>query len=231
MKKHVIDANKVVINKATSEQQVKEATFEFNDVFAVDIVMSSGEGKPKQLENPNPNPNPDPDPDPDPNPNPNSNPNRVAAECHGHGLAGEDDHRAGLGRELVKDAPVRVVVVRVVPAAAPRAARVSQERSAQQSGDEGSGDSHLGVDPVHLRRLRVAQLLQRAQSAGVDASQHYSTVPPELSLVGLCNPSRCTNGCQRGALEGKCMVQWTARGQSQHGRYNVYHLHGASCAA
>jgi len=51
MKKHVIDANKVVINKATSEQQVKEATFEFNDVFAVDIVMSSGEGKPKQLEN------------------------------------------------------------------------------------------------------------------------------------------------------------------------------------
>ena len=60
MKKHVIDANKVVINKATSEQQVKEATFEFNDVFAVDIVMSSGEGKPKQLDNPNPNPNPNP---------------------------------------------------------------------------------------------------------------------------------------------------------------------------
>jgi curved DNA binding protein len=51
MKKHVIDANKVVINKATTEQQVKEATFEVNDVFAVDIVMSSGEGKPKQLEN------------------------------------------------------------------------------------------------------------------------------------------------------------------------------------
>jgi len=51
MKKHVIDANKVVINKATTEQQVKEATFELNDVFAVDIVMSSGEGKPKQLEN------------------------------------------------------------------------------------------------------------------------------------------------------------------------------------
>jgi len=51
MKKHVIDANKVVINKATAEQQVKEATFEVNDVFAVDIVMSSGEGKPKQLDN------------------------------------------------------------------------------------------------------------------------------------------------------------------------------------
>jgi len=50
MKKHVIDANKVVINKQTTEQQVKEATFEINDVFAVDIVMSSGEGKPKQLD-------------------------------------------------------------------------------------------------------------------------------------------------------------------------------------
>jgi len=50
MKKHVIDANKVVINKQTTEQQVKEATFELNDVFAVDIVMSTGEGKPKQHE-------------------------------------------------------------------------------------------------------------------------------------------------------------------------------------
>lgn len=47
MKKHVIDANKVFINKSTTEQQVKEVKCEPNDVIGFDIVMSSGEGKPK----------------------------------------------------------------------------------------------------------------------------------------------------------------------------------------
>ena len=50
MKKHVIDANKTIINKSTPEQQVAEATLSKNDVFAIDIVMSTGEGKPKALE-------------------------------------------------------------------------------------------------------------------------------------------------------------------------------------
>jgi len=50
MKKHVIDANKVIINKSTTEQQVKDATVEMGDVFGFDIVMSTGEGKPKQLD-------------------------------------------------------------------------------------------------------------------------------------------------------------------------------------
>jgi len=50
MKKHVIDANKTIINKATTEQQVAEAKLAKNDVFAMDIVMSTGEGKPKQGE-------------------------------------------------------------------------------------------------------------------------------------------------------------------------------------
>jgi len=50
MKKHVIDANKTIINKSTSEQQVAEAKLATNDVFAIDVVMSTGEGKPKQLE-------------------------------------------------------------------------------------------------------------------------------------------------------------------------------------
>ena len=50
MKKHVIDANKTIINKATTEQQVAEATVQKNDVFAIDVVMSTGEGKPKQGE-------------------------------------------------------------------------------------------------------------------------------------------------------------------------------------
>jgi len=50
MKKHVIDANKTIINKSTAEQQVAEATVAKNDVFAIDVVMSTGEGKPKQGE-------------------------------------------------------------------------------------------------------------------------------------------------------------------------------------
>jgi len=50
MKKHVIDASKTIINKTTSEQQVQDASLAKNDVFAIDIVMSTGEGKPKQGE-------------------------------------------------------------------------------------------------------------------------------------------------------------------------------------
>lgn len=50
MKKHVIDANKVIINKTNAEQQVRDATMETNDVIGFDIVMSTGEGKPKQLD-------------------------------------------------------------------------------------------------------------------------------------------------------------------------------------
>mmetsp|Transcript_74028 Transcript_74028/g.123622 ORF Transcript_74028/g.123622 Transcript_74028/m.123622 type:complete len:415 (+) Transcript_74028:93-1337(+) len=47
MKKHVIDANKVIINKPTTDHQVKDAKVELGDVFGFDIVMSTGEGKPK----------------------------------------------------------------------------------------------------------------------------------------------------------------------------------------
>jgi curved DNA binding protein len=47
MKKHVIDANKTIINKSTTDQQVPDATIDKNDVFAIDVVMSTGEGKPK----------------------------------------------------------------------------------------------------------------------------------------------------------------------------------------
>lgn len=49
MKRHVIDGNKVIINKATVEQKVDEAEIEVNDVFALDVVMSTGEGKPKEF--------------------------------------------------------------------------------------------------------------------------------------------------------------------------------------
>jgi len=50
MKKHVIDANKTIINKATLEQQVAEAALAKNDVFAIDVVMSTGDGKPRASE-------------------------------------------------------------------------------------------------------------------------------------------------------------------------------------
>lgn len=48
MKRYVIDGSKVIISKETKEQQVEEVTFEVNEVYEIDIVMSTGEGKPQQ---------------------------------------------------------------------------------------------------------------------------------------------------------------------------------------
>ena len=45
MKKFVIDGQKVIINKATQEHKVEEFEFQDYEVYAVDIVMSTGEGK------------------------------------------------------------------------------------------------------------------------------------------------------------------------------------------
>jgi len=44
-KKHVIDGNRCVNNKPTVEHKVDEVTFEANDVFSFDVVLSTGEGK------------------------------------------------------------------------------------------------------------------------------------------------------------------------------------------
>lgn len=49
MKQFVIDGNKVIIQKTVpGEQAVDEEEFEENDVFAIDIIMSTGEGKPTE---------------------------------------------------------------------------------------------------------------------------------------------------------------------------------------
>lgn len=48
MKKHLIDGNKVIINKETFEQKVEDQEFNINDIFALDVFVSSGEGKPKE---------------------------------------------------------------------------------------------------------------------------------------------------------------------------------------
>ncbi|GAX74700.1 hypothetical protein CEUSTIGMA_g2148.t1 [Chlamydomonas eustigma] len=50
MKQFIIDGNKCVLNKPSPEAKVEEAEFEENEVYAVDIVMSTGEGKPKVLD-------------------------------------------------------------------------------------------------------------------------------------------------------------------------------------
>ena len=45
MKQFVIDANKCVLNRPSSEARVEDGEFEENEVYAVDIVVSTGEGK------------------------------------------------------------------------------------------------------------------------------------------------------------------------------------------
>jgi methionine aminopeptidase len=45
MKQFVIDGNKVIITVAGPEAKVDEAEFEENEVYAIDVVVSSGDGK------------------------------------------------------------------------------------------------------------------------------------------------------------------------------------------
>jgi curved DNA binding protein len=50
LKKHLIDGNDTIINKATPEQQVEEFEFAPGDVIGLDILISTGEGKTKESE-------------------------------------------------------------------------------------------------------------------------------------------------------------------------------------
>ncbi|XP_074270713.1 ERBB-3 BINDING PROTEIN 1-like [Silene latifolia] len=50
LKQFVIDGNKVVLSVASPEMRVDEAEFEENEVYAVDILASTGEGKPRMLD-------------------------------------------------------------------------------------------------------------------------------------------------------------------------------------
>lgn len=45
MKQFVIDGNKVVLNVSGPDMRVDDAEFEENEVYAIDIVTSTGEGK------------------------------------------------------------------------------------------------------------------------------------------------------------------------------------------
>lgn len=50
LKQFVIDGNKVVLSVSNTDTRVDDAEFEENEVYAIDIVTSSGEGKPKLLD-------------------------------------------------------------------------------------------------------------------------------------------------------------------------------------
>jgi curved DNA binding protein len=50
MRRDIIDGPEVIINHATYDQKVEERPFDFGDVFGLDVIVTSGEGKPKETE-------------------------------------------------------------------------------------------------------------------------------------------------------------------------------------
>lgn len=50
VKKHIIDCNETILNCETHDQKVKDHKFEKHEVYVIDIVMSTGEGRPKDSE-------------------------------------------------------------------------------------------------------------------------------------------------------------------------------------
>ena len=50
LKKHLIDGNKVILNKETFDQKAEEQEFAIHDVFDFEVMVSSGEGKPKDVD-------------------------------------------------------------------------------------------------------------------------------------------------------------------------------------
>jgi len=50
MKRFVIDGNKVILLREEMDQKVEDSSFELNEVYSIDIVMSTGDGKPKEMQ-------------------------------------------------------------------------------------------------------------------------------------------------------------------------------------
>ena len=48
MKRDIIDGLETIINKSTVDQKVDERKFEYGDVFGLAVIVSTGEGKPKE---------------------------------------------------------------------------------------------------------------------------------------------------------------------------------------
>lgn len=50
MKRDIIDGLETIINRTTVDQKVDERKFEFGDVFGMDVLVSTGEGKAKETD-------------------------------------------------------------------------------------------------------------------------------------------------------------------------------------
>ena len=50
MRRDIIDGFETIINKSTNEQKVDIRDFEHGDVFGLDVIISTGEGKPKETQ-------------------------------------------------------------------------------------------------------------------------------------------------------------------------------------
>merc|ERR1712113_727013 len=48
LKKHVIDGNRAIVGAPAEGEKFEEFEFEMNEVYCLDVVMSTGEGKPKE---------------------------------------------------------------------------------------------------------------------------------------------------------------------------------------
>lgn len=48
MKQNCIDANNVILNREEADQHAEEFKFEVNQVYGIDILMSTGEGKARE---------------------------------------------------------------------------------------------------------------------------------------------------------------------------------------
>ena len=50
MKRYIVDCMETIINTETFEHKVDQRKFEYGDVFAMDVIVSTGEGKPKETD-------------------------------------------------------------------------------------------------------------------------------------------------------------------------------------
>mmetsp|Transcript_7217 Transcript_7217/g.21289 ORF Transcript_7217/g.21289 Transcript_7217/m.21289 type:complete len:390 (+) Transcript_7217:170-1339(+) len=50
MKRFVIDGNKAVLLREDTEQKIEDSPFELHEVYSIDVVMSTGDGKPKEMQ-------------------------------------------------------------------------------------------------------------------------------------------------------------------------------------
>ena len=49
VKKHLIDGNDCILSIETPEHRVPEYTFQTDDVLVLDVIVSTGEGKPREV--------------------------------------------------------------------------------------------------------------------------------------------------------------------------------------